>query len=153
MREQKGDSKMGKRKTIDRELALTMLAEGNRPAEVARKLGVNRATVCKLLKKLGVADEFRKRRADTLAGVQREAIDLQLRVIGSVTGEEIETMTPSQKAQWADTLSRVMGIAYDKERLDTGQSTANVAGILDVAAGKAMEANGISVVCQATKKE
>lgn len=85
--------------------------------EIGKLVGRERSSVCKCLKRYGVdierVNSYRKLRADILATKQ---------------GEILEGMTPEkiEKASLKDS-SVAFAILYDKERLETGQSTQNVA--------------------------
>jgi hypothetical protein len=57
--------------------------------------------------------DFRVRRADVFA-------DLQLKVLQNITPDKLEKCSAQQ-------LTTIMAIMYDKERLETNQSTENVA--------------------------
>jgi len=86
-------------------------------AEIAEIVGIDKSNVNRALKKYGLRradiDGYKNNRADILAG-------LQTRVLQSVTDVDIE------KAPFRDKIV-ALGILFDKERLERGQSTGNLA--------------------------
>jgi hypothetical protein len=87
------------------------------PPEIANRLHIPNQTVHHALKRYGIEpnrlDSYKKHRADILAGMQDK-------ILNSVTDDDIKGMPVGQ---------RIMsyGILYDKERLETGKSSVNIA--------------------------
>lgn len=94
--------------------------------EIAEMVGLDRSTISKMLKRFNVHKEeletFRGEKADAMAVVQRE-------ILNNVTVEEIKK-APLQVKMMA------FGVLFDKERLERGQSSANI----DIRAIAALEA-------------
>lgn len=102
----------------------------NTQAEIAEIANTSTAHVTQILNRYGIdrnaLDSYKKHRADILAGKQEQ-------ILNSITEDDIKGMPVGQ---------RVMsyGILYDKERLERGESTANVDHIhADIAALKALK--------------
>lgn len=91
--------------------------------EVARNLGVNQHTVAEVLAKYRIKkkdlDVFKENRADVYAGTIQ-------RIVASIDASCIENASLRDRATAA-------GILQDKERLERGQSTANVANLHSIA--------------------
>lgn len=91
--------------------------------EVAEIVGCSKTTVVEVLAKYGIrhneVEEFKTNRADILAGKTQELIQ-------ALDADKIKTM-PGR-----DLLVGI-GILTDKERLERGQSTANVASLHSIA--------------------
>lgn len=93
------------------------LAEKNLSySEIGKILGCSKEAICQRLKRHGYTPtrlkEFKKGRADTFALMQN-------RIVQSINEADIKK---------ASLLQRVTALAvlYDKERLETGQSTSNI---------------------------
>jgi predicted DNA-binding protein YlxM (UPF0122 family) len=84
--------------------------------ELAERCNVSRQAVSQMLIRYGIDDKclesFKKSRADIFAGIQET-------VAASFTPEDIK------KASFKDRVV-AMGILYDKERLERGESTQNI---------------------------
>lgn len=110
---------MANKKFSDVELISALnIAEGN-ATHAAQELGVTRSAVVKRRDMLptgalirDVAD-FRIKRADVFA-------DLQLKVLANITPDKLAKCSAQQ-------LATIAAILYDKERLEAGKSTENVA--------------------------
>jgi hypothetical protein len=92
-------------------------------SEIARLRGTSKQAVHQLLQRHGVdveaAENFRKVRPDLIAAKQRLLLE-------GITRETVAKMSGRDKAV-------SFGILYDKERLELGQSTANVANLHSIA--------------------
>lgn len=92
-------------------------------AEIADKVGCNRNTVAEVLSKYGIKqtelEEYRENQADVLLGLQH-------RISKSIDDECI------QKGTLKDRIV-ALGIMYDKHRLQTNQSTQNIASLHSIA--------------------
>lgn len=105
-----------KNKYIPADRILELHEKGLSNSEIARVLGCDKSNITRRLQKL-LPEEARKReylrnRADVFASVQR-------RILESVTEADIK------KASLKDRVISV-GILYEKERLERGQSTSNI---------------------------
>lgn len=95
--------------------------------EIARRAGVDKATVDRALVKYGI------RQADVAVYVDNRAAifqGMQSRLLTSITDEDIAKMSGKDRMIG-------LGVLYDKERLETGQSTANVASLTALVTGAA----------------
>jgi hypothetical protein len=83
---------------------------------IARAADCNHALVSRILATYNIeqnqVDEYRKHRADILAGLQHK-------ILSSLTEGDIKDASALQRVTAA-------GILYDKERLETGKTTANI---------------------------
>jgi hypothetical protein len=86
-------------------------------ADIAKTLDIDHSHVSHTLARYGIdynrLDQFRKQRAEIFQG-------LQDKILSSVTDVDIKDASILQRVTAA-------GILYDKERLETGKSSANVA--------------------------
>lgn len=91
--------------------------------EIADKIGCDKRTVGAVLAKYGIkqdeVQEYRENRADIFAGKQKE-------ILHALTLEKL------QNASVKD-LTIAFGTIYDKERLESGMSTHNVANLHSIA--------------------
>jgi hypothetical protein len=71
-------------------------------------------------------DWYKKNKSDILLRMQFEDIGLQQAIKSTLSLEDMQQWTPSQKKEWFSALAIDFGIKYDKERLESGQSTENV---------------------------
>lgn len=70
---------------------------------------------------------YRKNRADILLKAQIDSMALQEAIRQSITEDDINSWTPDQKARWHHALTVDHGVKFDKERVEKGESTENVA--------------------------
>lgn len=75
---------------------------------------------------LAAVEEFKKTRSDVFARLGAKSLDLQERIIDTMDDGIVGALTPSQKSGMLIALNAQSGTIYDKERLERGQSTANV---------------------------
>ena len=113
----------------------------------ARLAGVSKDTAVKYLRQWGLdkvnVEQFRASRADIMAGVQAEIGKAMFGVVSQLTKEEIAALDARQKGALLRDLATSCGIAYDKERLEKGQSTANIHSLREVAIRNINRAEGI----------
>ncbi|QOJ33909.1 MAG: helix-turn-helix domain-containing protein [Nitrospira sp.] len=116
---------------LDRDAALAMAKGGMRSPEIADRLGVAPSTVFRFLQSTDeenrAVQQYKSCRADVFAKIQGQALDLQQRIIQSFTDGVLSSLAPHQKTGLLHTLNTVTGTLYDKERLERGQSTTNLA--------------------------
>ena len=95
--------------------------KGLSQSQIAKLVGCSREAICQRLQRndlqMGPVKEFVSKRAEYLA-------QMQWRLLDSITDTEIQKMAPDKRI-WS------FGVIYDKERLETGQSTGNIAVIID----------------------
>lgn len=108
---------------------LTQLQQGKSQAEIADALGVHRSSISRWLDTLDQEKQelsrYRSSRADALSQIQSKALTVQAQVLDSLMDGLPPDTTLSQKAGLMQSLNIVIGTSYDKERLETGQSTQN----------------------------
>lgn len=110
-----------------------MAERGLSNPEIATLLGVNQSTVYRFLERMkpeiGAVEAFKHNRADVLARIQAKSLDAQERIIDTLDDGLLTAFTPSQKSSMLIALNAQSGTLYDKERLERGQSTANISTI------------------------
>lgn len=77
---------------------------------------------------------YKKHRGDVFAEAGMKYRELADLILASMTDEEIRGMTPTQKITALPKIEIAHGTIYDKERLETGESTQNVHVIVDAIA-------------------
>lgn len=107
---------------------------GKSGRQIAKALGVSHTAIQNLLAKhrqeIQQVREYKTTRAEHLARVQAKAIALQEQLIEDIAEDRLlGVMKPGQKAGILIALNSLHGTLYDKERLETGQSTANISTI------------------------
>jgi transcriptional regulator len=111
-----------KREGITLEDIAPLRKKGLSYQQIGKLLGVSKQAVHMVFKKAGydagTVENFRKNRASIFA-------DLQRRLLMSMTDEEIKKMSPRDRVV-------ALGICFDKERLEVGQSTINLASLFSV---------------------
>lgn len=126
----KNQRKEGKPRKIDRKKVMDLHARGFSAPEIARQQGVAHSTVWRFLERmkpeLGAVEEFKKTRADVLARIQAKSWDAQERIIDTLNDDVVSALTPSQKSSMIIALNVQSGTAFDKERMERGQSVANI---------------------------
>ncbi|MBA5870902.1 MAG: hypothetical protein GDA68_13045 [Nitrospira sp. CR2.1] len=119
-----------KARKLDRKAALDQRARGLSTTEIANIQCVAASTVRRFMDRmkpeLAAVEEFKSGRADALARIQGKSLDLQERIIDSMTDHVLETLAPHQKNGLLMSVNTVFGTAYDKERLERGKSTQNI---------------------------
>lgn len=107
------------------------LEAGKSQRQVAAELGISHSSISTWLDTVEQSrrelSRFRSSRADVLASLQARSISFQHQLIADLEEDRLRNaLTPSQKAGLLHTLTVVSGTAYDKERIETGQSTQNI---------------------------
>jgi hypothetical protein len=91
---------------------------------------VQRTTVWRFLQQhkesISRVEIFKANRADLLAGLQGDAMDLQKRIIATFDDGMLSALKPGEKTGLLMALNATSGTTFDKERLERGQSTQNV---------------------------
>jgi IS30 family transposase len=114
---------------LDRAKALEQANRGLSNPEIAKQQGVAPSTVFRFMQRQGperhAVKQFRAGRADVLARLQVKSLDAQERILETLNDAVIGALTPSQKTGLLMALNAQHGTLFDKERLETGQSTQN----------------------------
>ena len=78
-----------------------------------------------------LAEKYRLNRAEVFVGAQRDRMELAERILATMTDAEVQKMKPSEKSTMLKALDVGTAVLYDKERLEKGESTENVAVMID----------------------
>jgi len=99
---------------------VNQLALGAKPSQVAKSVNVSRQAISQILKRYGIernlVESFKENRADIFAGIQET-------VAHSLTEADIKDASLRDRTV-------LLGVLFDKERLERGQSTQNIATIM-----------------------
>jgi transposase len=118
------------------------------PKEAAKTFGVTRQTIYNIISRVKqespIISTFRALRADINTHNQIQRQEKQAKILESITDEEIEKADLKTKIIALNALGLDKGREYEQERLETGQSTENVAVIVAAIkdAKKRMEGDG-----------
>lgn len=117
---------------IDREKVLELRGQGLAVTDIATHQGVAPSTIWRFLDQTKAQQEalerFKTGRADIFAEVQAKSLHVQNRILDSLQADGVvEALTPHQKGGLLHSVNTVFGTVYDKERLERGQSTSNLA--------------------------
>ena len=116
---------------LDPEKALTLAKAGMSDADIAKHQGVQRTTVWRFLQQrqeeLTALNIYKEHRADYLTALHGEAVSLQKRIIATFDDAVLLALKPSEKTGLLMALNATAGTVFDKERLERGESTSNVA--------------------------
>jgi IS30 family transposase len=124
-----------KARKLDRRKALDQHKRGLSNAEIANLQGVNESTVWRFLERTKpeqrALERFKSGRADELANVQGKAVQVQHLVLDRMRDELSDdrmasALSPSQKSGYLNAATIAGGTAFDKERLERGESTQNI---------------------------
>lgn len=120
-----------KARKLDRKAALDQHVRGLSTVEIAKLQALSPSTVWRFLERTKPQQEalerFKGGRADAFANLQARSLNVQGRILESLDDDRVvEALTPHQKTGLIAVLNAQMGTAYDKERLERGQSTSNV---------------------------
>jgi transposase-like protein len=103
--------------------------------DIAKHQGVNPSTVWRFLRQLDEEkanlEAFKGHRADALAHLQGKALRVQHLALDSMERDLSEdaithALKPSTKKMYSDAATMSLGVSYDKERLERGESTSNI---------------------------
>lgn len=113
---------------------LAGLEAGQSQRQVAAKLGISASSICTWLDTVDQEKHqltrFRSTRADALSQIQGKALSVQAKILDQLNDDGLlATLTPQQKGNLLHALVVTNGNAFDKERLETGQSTQNISTI------------------------
>jgi hypothetical protein len=114
------------------EKKVSELAElGVCPADIAKHQGVDHSAVWQFLERQGIErkqiEKYKAERADIFAGLQGKALAVQEKAMDYLLQDGVfASLEDKAKVSLINSLNNVFGTAYDKERLERGQSTQNV---------------------------
>ena len=119
----------------EKKVVVKSLVDAGMPYRTVNEVtGVSLGLITKIVKEFEANRElvewYRGNKVNILLKMQVDNLALQNAIRGSVTEEELKGWTPDQKQRWFMALGTDFGIKYDKERLESGQSTENVAVIV-----------------------
>lgn len=117
---------------INQAQALAMHKQGVPISEIATRQGASYQAVWQILQKSAPDQQaltaFKEGRADAFAGLQLKGLALQGKIVDSLLVDGVlDALSPHQKGNLLHSINTVVGTVYDKERLERGQSTANLA--------------------------
>ena len=109
---------------------LTGLEQGQSQRSLAKKYGMSHSLISAWLDTLDQEKQelgrYRSSRVDALSQIQSKALTLQAKLLDGLLQDGLPNeVTLSQKAGLMQSLNIIIGTSYDKERLESGQSTAN----------------------------
>jgi hypothetical protein len=124
---------MGKR-TIsdDKKVVVKSLVDAGMPyRKVNAVTGVSLGLIGKIVREFeanrDLVQWYQKNKLELLQKAQAENLALQQAIRDTLTEDEIRKFTPDQKARWFAALGVDHGIKFDKERLQAGMPTDNIA--------------------------
>lgn len=108
-----------------------LAALGLNDADIAKHQGVSREAVWQFLDRLKIEqksiERFKADRADVFAGLQGKALAVQEKALDYLLQDGVFGLLEDKaKVSLINSVNNVFGTAYDKERLERGQSTQNV---------------------------
>lgn len=117
---------------INRQVALALAESGLSASEIARTEQVAPSTITRLLESFHIdkdaVAQYKQHRPELLAWLQGKNLELQRRVLEKMEGL-VDTVKPHQINGMIFALNSQHGTLFDKERLERGQSTANISTI------------------------
>ena len=150
-------SRQRQSRKLNRDAVTAMHAQGMGIPEIAKQQDVDHSTVWRFLKETKPEREaleaFKRNRADLLAKLQAKAGDVMHRIIERMDDAFVYALKPSEMNGALQSLNIVAGTAFDKERLDRGQSTANHSILTKVLNGAVKDVYTQPVVVEAVKSE
>ena len=118
---------------LNRKVVLALSEKGFSTADIARHQGVAPSTIWRFLQRAAperlAVKSFKGGSSDTFVRLQMKSLDAQERLLDSLTDEVLAALTPHQKSGLLHSLNAQSGTLHDKERLETGRSTANVSSL------------------------
>ena len=111
-----------------------LAAAGIPQADIARGLGVHQSSIHRYLERaipeLQALKPMMEHRADLLARQQALSQAVSDKLIRSIAEDDISALSPEAKARCLVPLMAVQDRAHQQERLERGQSTANIHGVI-----------------------
>jgi len=107
-----------------------LAAIGVCPKDIAVHQGVDHSAVWQFLDRLSIerksVEKYKENRADVFARLQGKAMSVQEVLLDNLmTDGVVASLDDRAKVTLANSLNNIMGTAFDKERLERGQSTQN----------------------------
>jgi hypothetical protein len=97
--------------------------------DIAKQQGVVHKTIWQFLKDRQLKKKqiavFKEHRADILAALQGDCLDVQSKILRSLDDGVINALKQGEKTGLLMALNATAGTSFDKERLQRGQSTSN----------------------------
>ena len=127
--------KQRKARKLDRKQVIEQHKRGLSNAEIATLQGVHESTVWRFLERTKPEQEalerFKSGRADEMANLQGKALEVQHLALDRMREDLSEdaitnALSPSQKSGYLTAATIAGGTAFDKERLERGESTQNI---------------------------
>lgn len=133
MVEPRQSRKPGKKRNsykLDEEKVTALHKAGVSVGQIAREQGVAYTTISRFINRTSLeaqhVEAFKSHRADILARIQMSALTVQEALLEDLREDgNLKTLPAHQKANLLNALMNVGGNAFDKERLERGQSTQN----------------------------
>jgi hypothetical protein len=130
----KGRNRQSTPRKLDRAKVQELHAKGLNTVEIAKHQGVNPSTVWRFLERtkpeVQALERFKSGRADALAALGADALEVQnlaLKALKHRLGDGISSaLEPGQITKILQAAAMAHGIGFDKERLERGESTANI---------------------------
>lgn len=120
---------------------LKSLDAGHSQRQVAAKLGISHSSISEWLDTLDQEKQqisrYRANRADALSQIQGKALTLQAKILDGLLKDGLPIdANLSQKSTLMQSLNIIAGTAFDKERLETGKSSSNIALLQEMVNGQ-----------------
>jgi len=116
---------------INRKRVIELIDQGVSVPVVAASQQVAPTTIYRFLEKIDKEKQslikYKSGRADHKALLQLKTEDKIHIIMETITDDSVKAMSDSSKKGFLDVLNNISGTAYDKERLERGQSTQNIA--------------------------
>lgn len=114
---------------INRQVAVALAESGLSASEIARTEQVAPSTITRLLQHFHLdkdaVTQYKQHRPELLAWLQGKNLELQRQLLEKMEGL-VDTVKPHQINGMIFALNSQHGTLFDKERLERGQSTANI---------------------------
>lgn len=116
---------------LDREKVAALAKQGLSTADIAAHQKVAPSTVFRFLQQTkperAALESFKKNRGDAFARLAMKSLNVQEAIVDSLDDAVVSALPVHQKGSLLHSLSISSGILFDKERLERGQSTNNLA--------------------------
>lgn len=118
-----------KSRKINPEKVIELAETGLTPSDIARHQAVSPSTITRFLEHFHLdsdaLEQYTKHRADALSWMQGKNLEIQRKLIERLDGL-VDTLKVPQISGLMFALNTQHGTLFDKERLERGQSTANI---------------------------
>lgn len=116
---------------LDRAKAVELAEQGLTTSDIAKHQKVAPSTVFRFLQQTkperAALESFKKNRGDAFARLAMKSLNVQEAIVDSLDDVVVSALPVHQKGSLLHSLSISSGILFDKERLERGQSTNNLA--------------------------